>query len=187
MLEKLKASLEASPIIRRGEYNYFIHFISDGIPGIDPEVMNEIADYIIKNGDMNVSKIVTIEAMGIPIAMAISMKTGIPVNIIRKREYKLPGEIILSQATGYSKGTLYINGIEKGERVLFVDDVISTGGSLLPVVKAIEGAGAHVAGAFCVIGRGNGAERVEKETGVPVKVLVYLDVDENGVHVTGGV
>lgn len=186
MLEKLKISLEKSPMVKRGEYNYFIHQISDGIPAIEPEILEEIAAFIAERADLNVTKILTIEAMGLPIATALSLRTGIPVNLLRKREYKLPGEVRLSQETGYSKGTIYINGLTENDRVLIVDDVISTGGTLLPLIKTLRNMGVSVSGAFCVIGRGRGKETVEKETGVPVTVLVDIEVDENGVKVVGG-
>lgn len=192
MLEKLKKSLEEAPVIQKecdGQtYNYFIHPISDGIPETDPAVLEEIADYIISDGKTGgVDKIVTVEAMGIPIATALSLKTRIPVSIIRKREYGLNGEFELSQSTGYSKGALFINGLKKGDRILIVDDVISTGGTLLPLLETLNGMGTDVAGVYCVIGRGGGTEYIKEKTGVDVTVLVDIAVSKDGVTVTGGV
>lgn len=192
MLEKLKKSLEEAPVIQKecdGQtYNYFIHPISDGIPQTDPAVLEEIADYIISDGKTGgTDKIVTVEAMGIPIATALSLKTGIPVSIIRKREYGLNGEVELSQSTGYSKGSLFINGLEKGDRILIVDDVISTGGTLLPLLETLNTMETDIAGVYCVIGRGEGTEHIKEKTGVDVTVLVDIAVSKDGVTVTGGV
>jgi adenine phosphoribosyltransferase len=127
-------------------------------------------------------KIIAIEAMGIPLATAISMKTGVPFCIIRKRQYGLEGEIKLSQETGYSKGELYINDISEGDRVLIVDDVISTGGTLVALMSALEGVGAIVTDAIVVIERGDGVSRL-KEMGIDVKTLVRIDVTEKGVSI----
>jgi len=192
MLEKLKKSLEEAPVIQKEydgkTYNYFIHPISDGIPETEPAILEEIADYIIADGKtVGVDKIVTIEAMGMPIATALSLKTGIPVVVIRKRKYGLIGEIELSQSTGYSKGALFINGISKDERILLVDDVISTGGTLLPILEILKQNGADIAGVYCVIGRGDGAKRIKDKTGTDVTVLVDISVSESGVTVIGGV
>jgi len=192
MLEKLKKSLEEAPVIQKecdGQvYNYFIHPISDGIPETDPAILEEIADYIIADGKIGgADKIVTVEAMGIPIATALSMKTRLPFVIIRKRKYGLVGEIELSQSTGYSKGALFINGLSKGDRILIVDDVISTGGTLLPLIEALTQAGVSVAGAYCVIGRGDGAKRILEKTGTDVKALVDISVSAAGVTIIGGV
>ena len=155
MLERLKSSLINSPVIKRGEYNYFIHPISDGVPSIDPHMVEEIAEYILQITDIKkVDTILTVEAMGIPVANALSLKTGIPLTIVRKRPYFLEGEVELSQSTGYSKGVLYINGLKRGDRVIIVDDVISTGGTLLALVKALKTMGVEVLDVISVIGRG---------------------------------
>ncbi|NLI62423.1 MAG: adenine phosphoribosyltransferase [Methanosarcinaceae archaeon] len=181
MLEKLKQSLTSSLIINKGEYNYFINPISDGFPHISPDILKEIGAYIIENADMEVDRIVTVESMGIPIATALSIMTDIPMTIIRKRSYGLPGEAVVEQTTGYSHGKLYINGLEKGQKILFVDDVISTGGTLFPLLNELKAMEIEVKGVCCVLGRGNGAEIVEKETGIEVLVIIPIDVTKDGV------
>ena len=92
MLEKVKKSLKESPIVKKGEYNYFVNPISDGVPAMDPEILKELIDVAVKHIDLNVDKIVAIEAMGIHLATALSLATGLPFVIIRKREYGLEGE-----------------------------------------------------------------------------------------------
>ncbi|MEZ5334743.1 MAG: hypoxanthine/guanine phosphoribosyltransferase [Methanolobus sp.] len=182
MLEKLCKSLLNAPIVNRGPYNYFIHPISDGVPQLEPGLLEEIADHILGMVKGDFDKILAIEAMGIPLATAISMKTGVPFTIIRKRPYELEGEIKLSQETGYSKGELYINDVRKGDRVLIVDDVISTGGTLVALVNALENIGAQVTDNIVVIERGDGVSRL-REMGIDVKTLVRIDVTEKGVSI----
>jgi adenine phosphoribosyltransferase len=100
--------------------------------------------------------------------------------IIRKRKYGLPGEIEVSQVTGYSKSQLFLNGIKKGDRVIVVDDVISTGGTLLATLQSLKVAGAIVKDVVVVIRRGRGVERL-KEQGYHVKTMVDVEVDESRV------
>ena len=182
MLERLKRSLLEAPIVMRGNYAYFIHPISDGVPELKPELIREVVTNILKIAELDVDKIVTIEAMGIHVGTALSLATDIPLVILRKRKYELPGEIAVHQITGYSKGELYLNGIEKGDRVLIVDDVISTGGTMIATIRALERAGAEIKDIVAVIERGDGAEKV-RETGYNIKTLVKIDVDENGVRI----
>jgi adenine phosphoribosyltransferase len=180
LLEILKRSLYDAPVFRRGDYNYFIHPITDGVPETRPELIREVVCHIIRIADLDVDKIVTVEAMGIPIGGALSLVTDIPLVIIRKKMYGLPGEIEVSQVTGYSKSKIYLNGIKKGDRVIFVDDVVSTGGTAIAVMKALEAAGAVIRDAVVVIERGDGAERV-RSSGFPLKTMVRVDVDEKRV------
>jgi adenine phosphoribosyltransferase len=180
MLERLKKSLLDAPVFQRGDYNYFIHPITDGVPQVRPDLIREVVGHIIRIADLDVDKIVTVEAMGIPIGIALSIVTDIPLVIIRKRKYGLPGEIEVSQVTGYSKSQLFLNGIEKGDRVIVVDDVVSTGGTLLATLQYLEVAGALVKDVVVVIKRGDGVLRL-RENGYSVKTMVELDVDEHRV------
>lgn len=62
--------------------------------------------------------------------------------------------------------------IREGERILVVEDVITTGGSTRECIAAIEDHGGKVVGAASIIDRSNGAADV----GVPRIALVSLDV-----------
>jgi adenine phosphoribosyltransferase len=173
MLERLIASLERCPIIKRGEYNYFIHPITDGVPSLDPALLREVAIAMIKVMDLDgVNRIIAAEAMGIPIGSLISCMTDLPLNIVRKREYLLPGEVPIHQITGYSKGQLFLNGVERGDRVVIVDDVISTGGTTRALLAALEHAGAEVADICFAIQRG------KVDIGRPYKALVTIEVTD---------
>ena len=180
MLERLKRSLLEAPVFKRGEYNYFIHPITDGVPEIRADLLREVAAQIVRMADLEADKIVTVESMGIPIGTALSLISDIPLVIIRKRKYGLPGEVEVSQVTGYSRSQLFLNGIKKGDRVVVVDDVISTGGTLLAVLKSLEVAGASVKDIVVVVKRGEGAQRLRAE-GYSVKTMVDVEVDEKRV------
>ncbi len=164
-------------MVRRGEYHYFIHPITDGVPVVEPALLRNVACAMIKMLDLNnIDKIVVVEAMGIHIGAVLSVMTDIPMTVMRKREYKLPGEVAVHQTTGYSKGELYINGIKKGERVVIIDDVVSTGGTMRALLKALEIAGAEVVDVCFAIQRGR------PDIGRPYKSLVRIEVTEK-VHV----
>jgi adenine phosphoribosyltransferase len=180
MLERLKRSLLEAPVFKRGSYNYFIHPITDGVPEVRPELIREVVGNIVRIADLEVDKIVTVEAMGIPIGIALSLICDIPLVIIRKRKYGLPGEIEVSQVTGYSKSQLFLNGINKGDKVIVVDDVISTGGTLLATLQSLQVAGAIVKDVVVVVKRGEGQDKLAA-LGFNVKTMVEVDVDEKRV------
>lgn len=173
----LRKSLEEAPVVDFGGYQYFVHPLTDGIPAIEAALLDEVVDEILQVVDLkDVDRIVTVEAMGIPLATALSLATDVPVVVIRKRRYGLPGEIEVGQRTGYAKGKLYVNGLQKGDRVLLVDDVISTGGTLGPLLVAFRDAGIAVRDIVVLIEKGDGRARVEKDHGVRVKTLARIEV-----------
>lgn len=46
--------------------------------------------------------------------------------------------------------------VRKGERILIVEDVVTTGGSVEEVIKIVQGAGANLVGVGCIVDRSNG-------------------------------
>jgi Adenine/guanine phosphoribosyltransferases and related PRPP-binding proteins len=187
MFEKLKISLIKAPVIKKGEYNYFVHPITDGIPLVEPSILEEAADGISKFGNMEVDKIVCVEAMGIHIATALSIKTRIPFVVVRKRVYGLDGEVPVHQMTGYSQGELYINGLHKGDRIILIDDVVSTGGTMIAVLNALKQMEVEIVDVMVVIEKGNGKDIVKRETGFTVKSLVKVNILEGRVVIEGSV
>ncbi|MBI5679553.1 MAG: purine phosphoribosyltransferase family protein [Methanobacterium sp.] len=181
MLDKLKKTLVKSPIVKKGEYDYFVHPITDGIFLVEPDLLREVSEGISKVADLNVDKIVCMESMGIHIATALSLKTDIPFVVVRKRHYGLDGEVAVHQVTGYSKGELYINGIKKGDRLLIVDDVLSTGGTMIAVLDALKTSEGEITDIVVVVEKGDGKARVKTETGYDVKTLVKVDVKDGEV------
>ena len=183
MLERFKRSLEASPIIRKGDYHYFVHPITDGVPRMDPMVLREVLDAFKGAGDFRCDVILAPEAMGIPIAVPLSLELGIPYSVARKRPYGLPGEVRLDQVTGYSRGEMYINGIGPGDRVTLVDDVISTGGTLRAVVLGLRQAGAELVDVIVAVEKGGAKAGIEEELGLSIKSLVRVEVRQGRVVV----
>lgn len=185
MFENLKKSLIEAPVVKKGDYDYFVHPVTDGVPLVHPEILEEVAEGIAKFGNMNVDKIVCVEAMGIHIATALSLKTGKPFVVVRKRSYGLEGEVAVHQVTGYSEGELYINGLKKGDKIILVDDVVSTGGTMISVLKALETIGVEVVDVVAVVEKGRGKYIVEDATDYRVKSLVKVNVKNGKVVVEG--
>ena len=180
-MEKLKQSLLDAPIIEKNGYHYFVHPISDGIPVLEPGLLREIVIQIIRKAELeDVDKIVTPAAMGIHISTAVSLMTDIPLVVIRKRQYGLEGEVSLSQETGYSESEMYINDVDEGDRVLLIDDVLSTGGTLKAVTEALEHIGADVVDVVAVIKKVGGGNALEGSD-YQVKTLINVDVVDGEV------
>ena len=181
----LQDSLRGAPIIWKGEYPYFIHPISDGIPRLDPDVLSATRDLVVSMVDWSeIDLIVSVEAMGLPLLAAVGEASGKPTVVIRKRSYGMEGEVEVDVSTGYSKSTIYINDIKPGERILIVDDVISTGGTLEPILEAIEGIGAKLQDIIIAIEKGDGRNRLSKEKpGRPIRTLARIEIVDGKVEI----
>ena len=182
-MDQLKQSLLDAPIIEKNGYHYFVHPISDGVPMLRPELLREIVIKIIRKAELeDVDKIVTPAAMGIHISTAVSLMTDIPLVVVRKRQYGLDGEVSLSQVTGYSESEMYVNDVYEGDRVLLLDDVLSTGGTLNALTGALEEIGADVVDVVAVIKKVGGENKIE-DSEYDVKTLINVDVVDGEVVV----
>ena len=180
-MDRLKQSLLDAPIIEKEGYHYFVHPISDGVPMLHPELLREIVIKIIRKAELeSVDKIVTPAAMGIHISTAVSLMTDIPLVVVRKRQYGLDGEVALSQVTGYSESEMYVNDVYEGDRVLVLDDVLSTGGTLSGVTGALAEIGAEICDIVCVIKKEGGGNELA-EDGYDAKTLINVAVEDGEV------
>ena len=182
-LEALKGTLAESKVVKRGDYDYMIHPITDGIPRVDPKLLNEVTDAMMALSNFDCDYIVTVEALGIPLATSLSLKTGKPFNIVRKKMYGLPDEISLTQVTGYSKTNLFMNGVKAGDSVVIVDDVLSTGGTLWALVEALKKMYVKISDIIIVIEKTDRKAEIERKIGYPIKTLVKIEVVDGKVVV----
>lgn len=178
-MNQLRTSLQNAPVIWKGDYPYFIHPVTDGVPRMDPDVLKAIVELTVERVDWRqVDVLLGIEAMGLPLAAPLSMATGVPLVVARKRSYGLDGEVKIDQATGYSKGVMYLNDINEGERVAILEDVLSTGGTLEAVIEGVHRAGAEVTEIVAVVEKGGGLKRLQDmHPDVRIQSLVRLEMD----------
>ena len=178
-MNQLRTSLQNAPVIWKGDYPYFIHPVTDGVPRMDPEVLKAIVELTTERVDWSqIDVLLGIEAMGLPLAAPLSMATGVPLVVARKRSYGLEGEVKIAQATGYSKGVMYLNDIKEGERVAILEDVLSTGGTLEAVIEGVQRAGAEVTEIVAVVEKGGGLKRLQDmHPDVRIQSLVRLEMD----------
>lgn len=178
-IEILKESLVNAPIIWKGDYPYFIHPITDGVPRLEPEVLKAVIELSVPLIDWgSVDMILGIEAMGLPLMAPLSMRTGIPMVIGRKRQYGLEGEIEINQETGYSKGSIFLNDIKQGENLVIIDDVLSTGGTIRSVIEGVKKTGAIIQNIVVVVEKGPGMATLQKDyPDIRFDSLVKLEMD----------
>ena len=77
-LELLRASLADSLIVSKGEYQYFVHPLSDGVPLVEAAILDEAAAALAARVPEGSEILVTAEAIGLPLTAAVTLRTGLP-------------------------------------------------------------------------------------------------------------
>ncbi|KQK00327.1 adenine phosphoribosyltransferase 4 [Brachypodium distachyon] len=157
------------------------HFPKQGIMFNDittlllrPGVFKDAVDIFVERyRGMGIAAVAGIEARGFIFGPAIALAIGAKFIPLRKPK-KLPGEVI-SETYVLEYGTdcleMHVGAIEHGERVLIVDDLVATGGTLCAAINLLERAGADVIECACLIGLPKFKD-FYKLNGKPVYVLV---------------
>ena len=110
--------------------------------------------------DMEVNKILTIEASGIGIACVVAQSFGVPVVFAKKTKTKnIAGDVYTSQVESFTHGRVYDiivskEFLGKGDKVLLIDDFLANGKALEGLAQLVEDSGAELMGAGIVIEKG---------------------------------
>jgi adenine phosphoribosyltransferase len=121
----------------------------------NPEAFRFCIDSMMRlYGGENLAAVVAIESRGFVFAAPFCEKLGIPLLLARKKG-KLPGKTITASYAleyGQAEIEMHVDDIPRGGKVLIVDDLIATGGTVDAVSQLIRRGGAEPIGAFAVIG-----------------------------------
>jgi adenine phosphoribosyltransferase len=98
--------------------------------------------------------VAAIESRGFIFAAPFCERLGLPLLLVRKKG-KLPGKTIAAKYEleyGEAEIEMHVEDIPRGGRVLIVDDLIATGGTIRATADLLRAGGAEPTGAFAVIG-----------------------------------
>lgn len=112
---------------------------------------------------------ITAESKGIPLIHAMARILGENRYVLARKSVKLYMKNVLKcvtkSITTDAEQVLYLDGDDaefmKGKRVLIVDDVISTGGSLHSLENLVEQAGGKIVGKMTILAEGDAAGRTD--------------------------
>jgi orotate phosphoribosyltransferase len=159
---KAAAYLEGDFVLRSGRRSKY--YLDKYLFETQPDILAELGRlFAARAGDADV--IAGAELGGVALAAAAAMACGKPFLIVRnaKKDY------------GTSK--LMEGKLEKGQRVLLVEDIATTGGQVLDAAKVLTEAGATVTKIVATIDRQEGArENIEKAGYVFEALLTRADL-----------
>ena len=142
--------------------------------------MGEEIDKIYKNAD--VTKILTIEASGIAVAVAAAAVMKVNVVFAKKNKTSnVSGEVYSANVHSFTHGTDYLvtvpkDYIDANDKILIIDDFLANGKALEGLIDIVEQAGAEVAGCTCAIEKGfqGGGDKLRRK-GYKVESLAVIE------------
>lgn len=157
---------------------------------LDVDFIMEMGEEIARIfSDTTVTKILTIETSGIPIAVAAAAKMHVPVVFAKKNKTgNLDGDLYKTVVHSYTHGTDYnvvvsCEFLDKNDKVLIIDDFLANGKAIEGLIDIINQAGAQTVGCSCAIEKGfqKGGDKL-RQAGVRVESLAIVEsMDDTSV------
>jgi len=129
----------------------------------DPLLLSAVASELQKLLPISFDKLAGLELGGIPLATALSLKTGKPCLYVRKT------------AKTYGTCNLVEGGFQAGETAVVIEDVITTAGQVCVSVRQMRGLGLIVQHVVCVIDRQQGGSENLQSIGCSLASVFTLE------------
>lgn len=115
----------------------------------DPLAFNQAIDIFTEHyRSKDIAKVVSVESRGFIFGAALAYTLGAGFVPVRKPK-KLPSKVIKEEYSleyGTDAVEIHVDAIAPGERVLVIDDLLATGGTILATAKLVERLGGNIAG-----------------------------------------
>jgi orotate phosphoribosyltransferase len=158
------AYLEGDFVLRSGRRSSF--YLDKYRFETQPELLREIGELLaarIAEVEPAAVRIAGPELGAVALAASASMASGKPFLIVR------------SAAKDYGTSNRLEGIFEEGERVVVVEDIVTSGGAALDAVRSLRQAGLICETVICVVDRGEGGAEAMTDAGVHLERLLDAD------------
>ena len=150
---------------------------------MDIPLMEEIGrEFKRRFGHKNITKVMTIEASGIGIAVFVAKEFGVPMVFAKKsKSINIDGDMHVAEVESFThknKNQVIVSKkfLQSGEHILIIDDFLANGCALQGLISIAESAGAVVEGCGVVIEKGfQIGGRVIRNMGYHLESLAIID------------
>jgi adenine phosphoribosyltransferase len=180
-LTQLAAAVKAAPELLvngpDGPYHFRAFDFGERGTSLSPELLREIGNGLCASARVNYPEadvIVSPEPGGHSWAMLMAFQLGLTCHILRAPAPDIPQPgVVVSRRTAYSRSELAAPSTPAGSRAVIVDDVLSSGGTLVAVAGLLRGQGVTAVAAQVIVTRGQSYIRVQQELGIPIYALAH--------------
>ncbi|MBB6692650.1 xanthine phosphoribosyltransferase [Cohnella xylanilytica] len=158
--------------------------------GVDPQLTMEMGkEFARRFGDEHVTKVITVESSGIPVAFATALTLGVPLVFARRKKTLLgDADAYIERVPSFTKGIvtdLIVSRhlLDSQDSVLFIDDIIANGDAARGLLKIVEQSGAKVAGIGIVLEKSfQAGGKALRELGYKFESLVKISsLEDNSI------
>ena len=163
--------------VNGGKYVFHVFSVGEKSANLNPGLMREVRDGLvakIRASGISFDRIVAIERTSLHWASLVGVELDKPVAIVRERPTDLKGEVKRHQDSLLYERDLYFRGFKAGEKVIILDDVVSSGSTARTIIQALDQIRVGTMAVFTIIAKGEDYERFQSDTRVPLHFLHHV-------------
>ena len=185
-MRELEERIKKDGIVLKGDVLKVGSFLNQQV---DTRLLRSMAKEVKRLFPEKVTKILTIEASGLPFATAIGMEYDCPVVFAKKsKTTNVSGDVVTATVDSYTHGTtntIYITKdyITKSDKVLIADDFLAKGNALAGLIEIVNKCEGSIVGAAIEIEKcyQEGGDKLRKQ-GYHIESLASIvEMDENKI------
>jgi orotate phosphoribosyltransferase len=152
------AVLRGSFVLRSGATSSY--YIDKYLFTTRPDLLRRLAVELAARLPDGVQRVAGPVLGAVPLITAVALETGLPSVIVRTEKPK-----------DYGTGKQIEGKLERGERVVVIEDIVTTAGAAMATLEALREAGADVLSVLAVVDREEGGTDAFARAGVPYQAL----------------
>ena len=185
-MRELEERIKKDGIVLKGDVLKVGSFLNQQV---DTRLLRSMAKEVKRLFPEKVTKILTIEASGLPFATAIGMEYDCPVVFAKKsKTTNVSGDVVTASVDSYTHvttNTIYITKdyITKSDKVLIADDFLAKGNALAGLIEIVNKCEGSIVGAAIEIEKcyQEGGDKLRKQ-GYHIESLASIvEMDENKI------
>jgi len=163
------------PLVKLKRTNYLINPLLDHSPETEYKLVRDAVKEISKVIKFSkINKIVCEEDRGGYIGSIVAYTHKKSLAMVKWNPSGLNGQHEISFRNAYHEGKMYLYGIKPGDKVVLIEDLIDSGGTIISMIKLLKKADVEIVDVVCIAEKVDldGVKRIKKETGIDVKTLL---------------
>ena len=174
-MKKVIDAFDNRPLVFVKDRNFLINPLTDHMPTTSFELLDDTINSLSQLTDFSkANKLIGEEDRGGFLVALMAYHLKMSFGMVKWNPTGFDGQISVDFRNAYTGGTMYLNGCEKGDKVILVEDMVDSGGSIIAMIQLFEKAGVELIDIVVIAEKEdyNGVERIKKETGRDVKLLL---------------
>jgi adenine/guanine phosphoribosyltransferase-like PRPP-binding protein len=176
-MKYLVEAFDDKPLIKMKNTNYVLNPLLDHEPETSFELMRDVVQELSKITDFSqADKIVGEEDRGGYIAALIAYEHKKSLGMVKWNPDILKGKVGVDFRNAYTEGKMYLYGVNPGDKVILIEDMVDSGGTIISMIKLLEKIEVDIKDIVVLAEKEeyHGIERIKKETGRDVKCILQF-------------